>query len=69
MNYTQKQLSDALEFLENSLQPQCKDSEITVRIVGEFSAGKSRLIRELLTGTVPPELLPPELLPVSSLKK
>ncbi|MEE4356803.1 MAG: dynamin family protein, partial [Desulfococcaceae bacterium] len=45
-------------------QPQCKDSEITVRIVGEFSAGKSRLIRELLTGTVPPELLP-----VSRLKR
>ncbi len=69
MNYTQKQLSDALEFLENSLQPQCRDSEITVRIVGEFSAGKSRLIRELLTGIVSEELLPEDLLPVSSLKK
>lgn len=38
--------------------PKPSDSVLTARIVGEFSAGKSRLLRELLAPATPPALLP-----------
>lgn len=34
------------------------DGLLTARIVGEFSAGKTRLLKELISGSVPAELLP-----------
>lgn len=37
--------------------PPCEDA-VPIRIVGEFSSGKTRLIRELLRGHVPDALLP-----------
>lgn len=40
------------------------DGLLTARIVGEFSAGKTRLLRELFC-----DLTPPELFPVSSLER
>ncbi|QTA82449.1 Dynamin domain-containing protein [Desulfonema limicola] len=51
-------LSKALCQLEQSLKPQIQDSDITVRIIGEFSSGKSRLVRELFKDIVPDNLLP-----------
>ncbi len=50
-------------FLESS-QPPLSDGVLTARIVGEFSAGKTRLLRELLT-----PLIPPALSPLSSLER
>jgi hypothetical protein len=46
------------------LPPALEDGVMAVRIVGEFSAGKTRLIRELLESLVPAVLLP-----VSSLER
>ena len=40
------------------------DGVLTARVIGEFSAGKTRLLRELLG-----ELIPPALFPVSSLER
>lgn len=40
------------------------DGVLTARIVGEFSAGKTRLLKELISGSVPAELLP-----ISSLER
>lgn len=41
-----------------------EDGVLTARFVGEFSAGKTRLLRELFG-----EQIPPELLPISSLER
>ena len=35
-----------------------EDGVVSIRIIGEFSAGKSRLVRELFSHIAPPELLP-----------
>gem|GEM_PF-2593618 len=52
-------LNQSLTVLEQSLgKAEYHDTSITVRIVGEFSAGKTRLLRELLTGLAPDRLLP-----------
>jgi len=40
------------------------DGRLTVRLIGEFSAGKTRLLRELLGNQIPPDLFP-----VSSLER
>lgn len=41
-----------------------RDSVLTVRVIGEFSAGKTRFLRELLGSCIPVELLP-----ISSLER
>lgn len=43
---------------------QPSDGVLTARVIGEFSAGKTRLLRELFS-----TMLPPELFPVSSLER
>lgn len=47
-----------------SAQTALKDGVLTARVVGEFSAGKTRLLRELFSDS-----LPKELFPVSSLER
>ncbi len=37
---------------------QVLDGLLTARVIGEFSAGKTRFLRELLADTIPPELYP-----------
>lgn len=56
-------LNSALEQIEESLQSavQIEDSKVVIRIVGEFSSGKSRLLTEWLG-----EVLPAALRPISS---
>ncbi len=45
-------------------ETQLKDGCLTARIVGEFSAGKTRLLKELLN-----EVIPADLFPVSSIER
>jgi len=40
------------------MQPALEDGYVTVRVVGEFSSGKSKLIQEILRGAIPEVLLP-----------
>jgi hypothetical protein len=56
-------LTQALLEVERRISQSVDDSWLTVPIIGEMSAGKSRLLAELLRGH-----LPPALLPVSSLE-
>lgn len=55
-------LQETLELLNQALEERShakvKDTSLVIQVVGPFSAGKSRLLRELLKGEVPPELLP-----------
>jgi len=57
-------LDQSLQAFLESIQPPLSDGVLTARIIGEFSAGKTRLLRELL---VP--LIPPALFPLSSLER
>jgi hypothetical protein len=53
-------LRKGLEHFEAALQRLLvpEDGALTARVIGEFSAGKTRLLRELLGDTVPEPLLP-----------
>ena len=55
-------LSSFSENMNQTTRPE--DSVVSIRVIGEFSAGKTRLIRELIKENVPSELLP-----VSSIEK
>ncbi len=57
-----EQLLDFAECVEAA--PQLSDGVLTARVVGEFSAGKTRLLRELFE-----DLIPEPLFPISSLER
>ncbi len=44
--------------IEFSQTPQMGDAGMAIRIIGEYSAGKTRLVKELIGSLVPPKLMP-----------
>lgn len=56
-------LQRCLQAFDERMQPQLSDGVLTARVVGEFSAGKTRLLSELFG-----HLIPEPLMPISSLE-
>lgn len=58
-NITEKIAASMQQFAEHmESTTQLKDGCLTARVIGEFSAGKTRLLRELLGDAIPPALFP-----------
>jgi hypothetical protein len=65
MNYTPITVAALQSFAKKmDKETQLKDGCLTARVVGEFSAGKTRLLKELLK-----EVIPADLFPVSSIER